>query len=254
MALSSVPSVSALFAKRLSRFAALAGLALLLASDPPVALASDPPRYERIRASPDGIGKVYLGREIAQVMSFHGAAWLERPERMTEERTDRVLAALDLKPGMTVADIGAGSGYYARRVAQAVGPGGRVYAVDVQPEMIKLLETQMEKRGVKNVTAMVGTATDPRLPAGVLDLAFMVDVYHEFEFPHEMLAALVRALKPGARIAFVEYRAGDPKVPIKPLHTMTETQVRKEAAAHPLEWVKTTSDLPWQHVIVFRRK
>jgi SAM-dependent methyltransferase len=211
------------------------------------------PRYATVPASPDGIGKVYLGREIAQVMGFLGAPWLERSERAQEERPDLLLNALELEPGMKVADIGAGTGYYAWRIAQRVVPAGTVYAVDVQPEMISRLEQQMSRRGATNVKAVLGTSTDPRLPAAVLDLAVMVDVYHEFESPYEMLAAIVRALKPGGRLAFVEYRANDPAVPIKPLHTMTEDQVRKEAAAHPLEWVKTVSDLPWQHAIVFRK-
>ena len=212
------------------------------------------PRYAVVRASPDGIGKVYIGREIAQVMSYHGAPWLERPERMEEERPDLVLAALDLKPGMTVADIGAGSGYYSWRMAERVGPGGTVYAIDIQPEMITILEQHMLRRGAANVKALLGTTTDPRLPAGKLDLALMVDVYHEFEYPYEMLSSIVRSLKSGGRLAFVEYRGNDPDVPIKRLHTMTEAQVRREAALHPLEWLKTESNLPWQHVIVFRKK
>ena len=212
------------------------------------------PLYTTARASADGIGKFHQGREIAQVMSFHGAQWLERTERAEEERPDLVLAALDLKPGMLVADIGAGTGYYAWRMVQSVGTRGTVFAVDIQPEMIRLLEQQVAKRGAENVKARLGTLTDPRLPAGALDLVLMVDVYHEFEFPYEMLAALVRALKPGGRLVFVEFRGGDPTVPIKPLHTMTEPQVRREAALHPLEWVRTVSGLPWQHVIVFRRK
>ena len=187
-------------------------------------------------------------------MSYHGAPWLERPERMVEERPDLVLAALDLKPGMAVADIGAGSGYYSWRMGERVGAGGTVYAVDIQAEMIKLLRQQMSQRGAANVKAMLGTTTDPRLPEGTLDLVLMVDVYHEFEYPYEMLASIVRALKPGGRLVFVEYRGNDPKVPIKPLHTMTEAQVRKEAALHPLEWQKTVSNLPWQHVIVFRKR
>ncbi|MGH8673166.1 MAG: class I SAM-dependent methyltransferase, partial [Burkholderiales bacterium] len=140
------------------------------------------------------------------------------------------------------------------RIAERVGAGGTVYAVDIQPEMVKILQQQMTQRGAANVKAILGTTTDPRLPAGILDLALMVDVYHEFEYPYEMLASIVRALKPGGRLVFVEYRGGDPIVPIKPLHTMTEAQVRKEVALHPLEWVKTVSNLPWQHVIVFRRK
>jgi len=211
-------------------------------------------RYGSMRASGDGIGKTYQGREIAQVMSYHGAPWLERLERQAEERPDLVLAALELKPGMTVADIGSGSGFYSWRMGMRVGEKGTVYAVDIQPEMIEVLQKQMAERHASNVKAVLGTTKDPRLPAGSLDLALMVDVYHEFEFPYEMLAAIVRALKPGGRIVFVEYRGNAPTVPIKPLHTMTEAQVRKEAAGQPLEWVRTVSNLPWQQVIVFRKK
>ncbi|TMH11361.1 MAG: class I SAM-dependent methyltransferase [Betaproteobacteria bacterium] len=186
-------------------------------------------------------------------MSFHGADWLERPERVEEERPDLLLSALDLKAGMTVADIGAGTGYYSWRMAQRVGGRGTVYAVDIQPEMIKLLEQQMSKRGAANVKAVLGTLTDPGLPLASIDLALMVDVYHELEYPHEMLAAIVRALKPGGRLVFVEFRGGDAAVPIKPLHTMTEAQVRKEVAVHALEWSKTARGLPWQHAVVFRK-
>ena len=212
-----------------------------------------PGRYASVSASPDGIGKVYAGREIARVMSFHGAEWLERPERIEEERPELLLAALELKPGMTVADIGAGTGYYSWRMAQRVGAGGTVYAVDIQPEMIKLLEEQMSRRGTANVKAVLGTPTDPGLPSAGIDLALMVDVYHELEYPYEMLAAIVRALKPGGRLVFVEFRAGDAAVPIKALHTMSEAQVRKEAAVHALQWVKTARDLPWQNAVVFRK-
>jgi SAM-dependent methyltransferase len=212
------------------------------------------PQYSSVPPTPDGIGKIYMGREISHVMGFHGAQWLERTERMNEERPDLVLNALDLKPGMTVADIGAGTGYYAWRIAQRIGAAGTVYAVDVQPEMIKALERQMSRRGAANVKAVTGTPANPKLPRNSLDLALMVDVYHEFEQPYEMLAAIVAALKPGGRVAFVEFRGNDPKVPIKPLHTMTEEQVRREAGAHALEWIRTTRDLPWQHVIVFRKQ
>jgi len=212
-----------------------------------------PGRYTSVPASPDGIGKIYLGREIARVMSFYGADWLERPERVEEERPDLLLSALELKPGMTVADIGAGTGYYSWRMAQRVGAGGTVYAVDIQPEMIKLLERQMSQRGAANVKAVLGGLTDPRLPPASIDLALMVDVYHELEYPYEMLTAIVRALKPGGRLVFVEFRGDDPVVPIKPLHTMTEAQVRKEASVHALQWVKTARDLPWQNVVVFRK-
>ena len=211
-------------------------------------------RYTSVKASPDGIGKVYMGREIAKVMSYSGAYWLERPERKEEEKPERVLAELELKPGMIVADVGAGSGYYSSRMAERVGPSGAVYAVDVQPEMIDILRLQMKQHRVTNVKPVLGTETDPHLPEGTLDLALMVDVYHELEYPYEMLAAIVKALKPGGRVVFVEFRGNDPSVPIKALHTMTEAQVRKEAAVQPLEWVKTVGGLPWQHVIVFRRE
>ncbi|HVQ60624.1 MAG TPA: class I SAM-dependent methyltransferase, partial [Burkholderiales bacterium] len=152
-------------------------------------------RYTAVRASPDGIGKVYMGREIAKVMSYYGADWLERPERKEEEKPESVLAELGLKPGMIVADVGAGSGYYSSRMAELVGPNGMVYAVDVQPEMLDILRLQMKQRRVSNVKPILGTETDPRLPAGTLDLALMVDVYHELEYPYEMLAAIVKALK-----------------------------------------------------------
>jgi predicted methyltransferase len=227
-------------------------LAAVLALWLPTGLTQD--RYVPVRASSDGIGKTYMGREIAHVMSFHGAPWLERPERTSEERPELVLAALELKPGMAVADLGAGSGYYSWRMARRVGDKGIVYAVDVQPEMVRLLEKQMAERGVTNVRPLLGIPADPRLPEGRLDLVVMVDVYHELEYPFEVLASVVRALKPGGRVAFVEHRGNDPSVPIKALHTMTEAQVKKEASAQSLEWVKTVADLPWQQVIVFRRK
>lgn len=217
------------------------------------AIAAEPTRYVTVPASPDGIGKSYMGREIAQVMGAGGAAWLERAERAQEERPDLVLAALDIKPGMVIADIGAGTGYYARRLGRRTGSRGLVHAVEVQPEMVKVLEKELARHYSTNVKAVLGTKTDPRLSPLSVDLAIMVDVYHELEFPYEMLTAVVRALKHGGQLVFVEYRANDPQVPIKPLHTMTEEQVRKEAAVHPLEWVKTER-APWQHVIVFRKK
>lgn len=234
----------------------LVALLVLACALLPAARAGEAPasRYATVPASRDGIGKVYLGREIAQVMSYHGAEWLERPERLKEERPDLVLAALELKPGMAVADIGAGTGYYSWRMAQRVGARGTVYAVDIQPEMLGMLERDMARRGVTNVKATLGTTADPRLPAEALDLVLLVDVYHEFEHPYEMLAAIVHALKPGGRLVFVEFRANDPAVPIKPLHTMAEGQVRREAAVHPLEWLKTVSQFPLQHVIIFHKR
>jgi SAM-dependent methyltransferase len=220
----------------------------------PAPAASIAPRYEQGRPSADGIGKRYMGREIARVMGWQGAEWLERPERGREERPDLLYPALELRAGMVVADIGAGTGYHSARLAREVGAAGRVYAVDVQPEMIALLERQMASRGIANVTPVRSTPTDARLPEASVDLAIMVDVYHELEYPYELVASVVRALKPGGRLVFVEYKGENPLVPIKPLHKMTEAQVRTEAAVHALDWVRTVGTLPWQHVIVFRRR
>ncbi len=220
----------------------------------PAAAARPAPRYERIEASYDGIGKVYLGREIAHVMGWQGAAWLEREEREQEERGSLLLKELRLQPGMVVADIGAGTGYYSRRIAPRVGPSGKVYAVDVQPQMVAMLEEVAKRPGLGNVIPVLGAPDDVRLPKESLDLAIMVDVYHELEFPYEVLASLVAAMKPGGRIVFVEYRAEDSFVPIKALHKMSEAQVKREAALFPLQWERTARSLPWQHVVIFRRR
>ena len=212
--------------------------------------------YQQRRASADGIGKVYMGREISQVMGWQGAAWLEREEREREERTDLLLPMLEIKSGMAVADVGAASGYFARRIAARVGPGGAVYAVDVQPEMVRMLEALAKGSGpgLGQIKPVQGSATAVKLAAASIDLALMVDVYHELEFPHEVLASIVQALKPGGRVVLVEYRAEDANVPIKPLHKMSEAQVKAEAARHPLVWERTQVGLPWQHVIIFRKR
>ncbi len=212
------------------------------------------PLYQQRRASAGGIGKVYMGREISQVMGWQGAAWLEREEREREERTDLLLPMLEIKSGMAVADVGAGSGYFARRIAARVGPGGAVYAVDVQPEMVRMLEALARQPGLERIKPVQGSATAVKLAAASIDLALMVDVYHELEFPHEVLASIVQALKPGGRVVLVEYRAEDANVPIKPLHKMSEAQVRAEAARHALAWERTANGLPWQHVIIFRKR
>lgn len=210
--------------------------------------------YEtRIEHDPDGIGKFYQGREIAQVMGHEGADWLERPERMAEERPDLLLKAIKLHSGDRVADIGAGSGYLSWRMAQIVGDHGCVYANDIQPEMLDLLARNMTKHHATNFQAVLGTITDSRLPLNTIDLAIMVDVYHEFDHPFEMMQSIVRALKPGGRVVWVEYRGEDPNVPIKPLHKMTAAQVRKEAALLPLKWVETIETLPRQHIIIFKK-
>lgn len=212
-------------------------------------------RYEQREASFDGTGRFYLGRELARYMSFHGAPWLERLEREEEERPSKLIEALELRPGMVVADIGAGTGYHAWRMARLVAPGGRVYAVDIQPEMLDLLAANVAARGVTNVTGVLGTVTDPKLPEAALDLALYVDVYHECDHPWEMLAATLRALKPGGRLVLVEFRAEDRLVPIKPLHKMSEAQVRRELAVFPeLEFVANLPGSPWQHILVFRKR
>lgn len=220
----------------------------------PAPSVQDASGYTQVPRSPDGIGKAYLGREIAGVMGWQGAAWLEREEREREERGTLLLDALDLAPGLQVADIGAGTGWYARRIAPLVAPDGRVFAVDVQPQMVAMLRAVAARPGFGNVVPVQGGERDPGLAPSSIDLALMVDVYHELAYPAEMLDGIVRALKPGGRVAFVEYRAGDAAVPIKPLHTMTVAQVRREAERHGLEWERTVETLPWQHVVVFRRR
>lgn len=209
-------------------------------------------RYTHFPRSADGIGKAYMGREIASVMGWQGAAWLEREEREREERGSVLLRELRLAPGMQVADIGAGTGWHARRMAPMVAPG-RVYAVDVQPQMVAMLERVAAQPGLGNVVPVLGGERDPGLVPGSIDLVLMVDVYHELAYPAEMLDALVVALKPGGRLVLVEYRAEDDAVPIKPLHKMRQAQIRREVSRHGLDWERTARSLPWQHVVVFRK-
>lgn len=212
-------------------------------------------RYEtRASHDPNGIGKFYMGREIAHVMGHEAADWLERPEREKEERADLLLPALKIKAGDAVADIGCGSGYYTRRLAKAVRTNGIIYAVDIQQEMLDILTNKLAAEKIFNVKPMLGTITDPKLPRAAVDLILMVDVYHEFDHPFEMVEAMCHSLKPDGRIVFVEFRAEDPNVPIKLVHKMTEAQVRKEMSVHPLDWVETIGTLPQQHIIVFRKK
>ena len=195
-----------------------------------------------------------MGREISGVMGWQGAAWLERNEREREERTDLLLKALALKPGMVVADIGAGTGYLSRRMAPAVTPGGKILAVDLQPEMVKILEKGIKSDGLTQIEVRLSAVDDVLLPANSIDLAVMVDVYHELAFPFEVMTSVMKALKPGGRMVFVEYKAEDIRVPIKPLHKMSEAQIRREAGVFALEWERTVSTLPWQHVVVFRKR
>ena len=218
-------------------------------------LQSGGPVYEtRAEHDPNGIGKFYLGREIAHVMGHQGAGWLERPDREAEERTDLLLKAMELKAGETVADIGAGSGYFCWRMAREVGPTGKIYGVDIQPEMLELLDRNMKRREVHNVVGVMGSITDPKLPAESVDTILMVDVYHEFDHPFEMLQSMTRSLRPGGRIVLVEYRAEDPSVPIKTVHKMSQEQVKREYAQVPdLRWEKTFDVLPRQHIFIFRK-
>jgi ubiquinone/menaquinone biosynthesis C-methylase UbiE len=212
-------------------------------------------RYEvRQPHDPDGIGKFYMGREIAQVMGHEAADWLERPERLAEEQPDQLMNQLRVRPGMVVADIGAGTGYYSRRLAAAVGPTGRVLAVDVQPEMLTLLTNQSARLGFTNITPVLGKTTSPQLQPESADLALLVDVYHEFNYPFEMMQGICLALKPGGQLILVEYRGEDPAVPIKRLHKMTQAQAKQEMSVLPLDWVQTIEVLPWQHIFIFSKR
>ena len=242
------------FVIRSSSFVILLFLSLRLCA-PAFSQAPEPPRYTfREEHSRDGIGKFYMGREIAHVMGHQAADWLERPERGEEEGTDLLLQRLPIRAGDVVADIGAGTGYFTRRLAKVVGPRGEVLAVDIQPEMLDLLTNKMAELKIKNVKPILGTITDPKLPLNRVDLVLLVDVYHEFSHPFEMMENISKSLRSGGRVVFVEFRGEDPNVPIKPVHKMTEAQVRKEMSVHPLEWMQTISVLPRQHIIIFKKK
>ncbi len=208
--------------------------------------------YSYDAPSRDGTGKFYMGREISQVMGHRGAGWLERSSREAEERTDLLLAGLPLEPDSVAADIGAGTGYFSLPMAGRV-PQGRVLAVDIQPEMLDMLAARAREAGLDNIEPVLGVVDDPRLPAGQVDLVLMVDAYHEFSHPREMMRGIVRGLKPGGHVVLVEYRAEDPKVPIKRLHKMTEAQAIEEMKAVGLRWVENRDLLPQQHFMVFRK-
>jgi len=239
-----------------SHYLTVAAVALFSAHDLVAQPAPKPdPLYEtRAEHDPNGTGTFFMDREIAFVMGHPAAAWLERPEREEEERTDLLLEALKLRQGEVIADIGAGSGYFSWRMARLVGETGIIYAVDIQQEMLDLLRKNMVKRRTeKIVRPVLGTVTDPKLPPASCDTMLMVDVYHEFDHPYEMIDNMIKALKPGGRIVFVEFRKEDPKVSIKEVHKMSEEQVKKEMSIHPLRWEETLTILPQQHIIVFRK-
>jgi ubiquinone/menaquinone biosynthesis C-methylase UbiE len=193
----------------------------------------------------------YQGREIAQTMHYLGAPWLLRESRQREEDCETMLNQLRLKPGMTVCDLGCGNGFYTLHMAALVGPQGKVLAVDIQPEMLRLMEARAADADLHNIESILGTLTDPRLPAGSLDLILLVDVYHELSHPPQILAAMRRALKPDGVVALVEFRAEDPNVPIKPLHKMSKQQILKEWRPNGFRLAREFDELPWQHMMFF---
>jgi len=218
--------------------------------------AAEPSRYSfRKEHDRNGIGKFYMGREIARVMGFGGVDWLERPQRQTEENLTLLVKSLKLKPGMVVADIGAGSGVISVLMAEQITPNGTVMALDVQQKMLDRLKAKLKRLKIENIIPVKGTQKSTRLKEKSVDLAIMVDVYHEFAFPYEMMLEISKILKPGGRVAFVEYRKEDPTVPIKLVHKMTEAQVKKEITQPEfgLKWKETIQVLPRQHIVVFER-
>ena len=195
----------------------------------------------------------YLGRRIAQTMHYSGAEWLTRDNREQEERCSLLLTNLGVKRGMTICDMGCGNGFYTVQLAKMTGPEGRIYAVDIQPEMLRLLARRADSQNVRNISPILGTLADPKLPPGKMDLILLVDVYHEFSHPVQMLAAMRDALSPTGVCALVEFRAEDDSVPIKPEHKMTKDQIMKEWTTNGFKLVKAFDGLPWQHLLFFAR-
>jgi ubiquinone/menaquinone biosynthesis C-methylase UbiE len=212
-----------------------------------------PPYERRAMHDPNGTGIFYMDREIALVMGHEGADWLERPEREVEEAPDVLVRALKLKPGMVVADIGAGSGYFSFRMAPRVGTKGKILAVDIQPEMLAIINERSRIKRIKNVETVLGKTDDTCLRPESVDLILLVDVYHEFDKPYEMTTSMVKSLKRGGRLVLVEYRKEDRRVPIKEVHKMSQAQLRKEMGLFPVKWVETNPALPWQHIVIFEK-
>ncbi len=209
-------------------------------------------RYTLKSGDPNGINKWYMGRQVAQVMSHFGIEWLERQEREQEENTSLLLKNLAVQPGNVIADIGAGSGYHSSLLSKMVG-NGKVYAVDVEPEMIAFLNERIKREGKKNIIPVLSTEKTVSLPANSMDMMLLVDVYHEFSFPYEMAISMLEALKPGGKLVLVEFRAEDPNVPIKTIHKMSQQQAVKEFKAAGFTFEKNISNLPWQHCLIFRK-
>lgn len=210
-------------------------------------------RYKIRAGDPNGINKWYMGRQIAHVMSHFGIDWLEREEREMEENTSLLLKNLAVKPGMVVADIGAGSGYHSALLSKMVGTG-KVFAVDVEPEMIAYLNARIKQEKLSSIVPVLSTEQKVSLPENTIDMMLLVDVYHEFSFPYEMALSMRAALKPGGKLVLVEFRAEDPTVPIKAIHKMSETQAIKEFKAAGFAFDKNIDNLPWQHCMVFTKQ
>jgi ubiquinone/menaquinone biosynthesis C-methylase UbiE len=210
-------------------------------------------RYKIRAGDPNGINKWYMGRQIAHVMSHYGIDWLEREEREMEENTTLLLKNLAVKPGMVVADIGAGSGYHSALLSKMVGTG-KVFAVDVEPEMIAYLNARIKQEKLSRIVPILSTEQKVSLPENTIDMMLLVDVYHEFSFPYEMALSMRAALKPGGKLVLVEFRAEDPTVPIKTIHKMSEAQAIKEFKAAGFAFDKNIDNLPWQHCMVFTKQ
>lgn len=228
------------------------GLFLVFLAGCGTGLASTSIEYKNVAPSQDGTGKVYLGREIARTMGHEGAAWLDRPSRLLQERPEAAIDALEVQPTDVVADIGAGSGYFVARLAPRVEQG-KVVAVDVQPEMLDLVRRRVAAQSLDNVDLVLGRSDSSNLTPESVDLALMVDAYHEFAYPREMMQSIVKALKPGGRVVLAEYRAENPLIMIKRLHKMSEAQVKREMAVVGLQWIKTSDVLPQQHLLFFQK-
>jgi 2-polyprenyl-3-methyl-5-hydroxy-6-metoxy-1,4-benzoquinol methylase len=225
-------------------------LALMLATVSPIPAVAQGTVQQK--SSDPGVHPI-SGRRYAMVMGYAGADWLERPERIFEENPDLAVDLLDLKPGMAVADVGAGTGYFSVRMARKVGPTGRVYASDLQEPMLKRLARNVAREKINNIETVLATESDPNLPLGMIDLILMVDVYHEFSQPQEMLRKLRAALKPGGRMVLLEYRKEDPTVPIRPEHKMSVAEAKLEVEAEGFKLTQKIDKLPRQHVLVFTK-
>ena len=207
-------------------------------------------RYKIKTGDPNGINKWYMGRQIAQVMSHYGIDWLERDEREMEENTSLLLKNLAVKPGMVIADIGAGSGYHSALLSKMVGIG-KVFAVDVEPEMIAYLNERIKQEKLSRIIPVLSAEQEVSLPENTVDMMLLVDVYHEFAYPYEMALSMRAALKPGGKLVLVEFRLEDPIVPIKSIHKMSKAQAIKELKAAGFAFHKNIDNLPWQHCMVF---